>query len=149
MLAELKKLMPFNDLIAVSYYPFFMPGADRLKALDWMLEQFDSLKKPYAMVETNDAAERLVFPRSKIVIAGTPAKQKAYYEKLLGLAQKREFVFVISFIHQDYDALWERIKATAPELFIAWRDCGLLDEAGKPRPAYQVWKSYFDLPLKN
>jgi hypothetical protein len=29
-----------------------------------------------------------------------------------------------------YDRLWDTIQATAPELFIAWRDCGLLDELG-------------------
>jgi hypothetical protein len=148
MLAEFQKLMPFNDLIAVSYYPFFMPEADRLKALDWLTESFDAFKKPYAMAETNDAAERLQFPKSKIVIDGSAEKQRAYYETLLKLAQKKRFVFVISFIHQDYDALWEKIKDTSPELFIAWRDCGLLDENGQPRRAREVWKQYFAMPLE-
>ena len=55
---------------------------------------------------------------------------------------------MISFIHQDYDALWEKIKAGAPELFMAWRDCGLLDQDGKARPAYHLWKSYFDAPYE-
>ena len=86
-------------------------------------------------------------PQAKVVIEGTPEKQVVFYRRLLALAQKRDFVFVISFVHQDYDALWEKIKATAPELFMAWRDCGLLDENGKPRPAYKVWKEYFSLPL--
>ena len=72
----------------------------------------------------------------------------AYYRRLLELAQKRDFVFVISFIHQDYDSLWEKIKSDAPELFKAWRDCGLLDENGNPRRVYQVWKDYFDLPMR-
>ena len=110
--------------------------------------QFDSFKKPYAMVETNDAAERLPLPQAKVVIEGTPEKQAAYYRKLLAMAQDRDFVFVISFVHQDYDALWDKIKSNAPELFMAWRDCGLLDESGKARPAYRVWKNYFDLPLR-
>ena len=101
------------------------------------------------MDETNDLAERLPFPTSKhIVLEGTPAKQRAYYERLLALAQEKQLVFVISFIHQDYDALWEKIKNGAPELFIAWRDCGVLDENGRARPAYQVWKDVFDLPLQ-
>jgi hypothetical protein len=30
----------------------------------------------------------------------------------LALAQRRDFTFVVSFVHQDYDALWDRIKAT-------------------------------------
>jgi hypothetical protein len=99
------------------------------------------------MVETNDAAERLPLPQAKVVIEGTPDKQAAYYRRLLTLAQRHKFAFVISFVHQDYDALWEKIKGSAPELFMAWRDCGLLDQNGQPRPAREVWKDYFDLPL--
>lgn len=149
MLEEFQGLMPYNDLVAVSYYPFFVEDHNRLAALDWMMEQFDAFKKPYAMVETNDAAERLPLPKAKVVIEGTPEKQGAYYRKLLALAQKRNFAFVISFIHQDYDALWEKIKSFSPELFMAWRDCGLLDENGKPRPAFRIWKAYFGLPRKD
>ena len=149
MLEAFQKLMPHNDLVAVSYYPFFVPERDRLAALDWMTGQFDSFKKPYAMVETNDAAERLPLPKAKVVIAGTPEKQAAYYRRLLALAQEREFAFVISFIHQDYDALWKKIENVSPELFIAWRDCGLLDENGRPRPACAVWQQYFRLPRKD
>lgn len=149
MLEELQKLMPYNDLVAVSYYPFFVPDKDRLAALDWMTGQFDPFKKPYAIVETNDAAERLPLPKAGVVIAGTPEKQAAYYRKLLALAQARDFVFVISFIHQDYDALWKKIESFSPELFMAWRDCGLLDEHGNSRPAYAVWKEYFRLQKRD
>jgi uncharacterized protein (TIGR03067 family) len=148
MLADWKKLMPHNDLVAVSYYPFMVVDKDRLAALDWMTREFDTFEKPYAIVETNDAAERLPLPQAKVVIEGSAEKQEAYYHTLLALAQERDFEFVISFIHQDYDALWQKIKGYAPEAFIAWRDCGLLDENGAARPAYQVWKDYFSLPLE-
>jgi hypothetical protein len=33
--------------------------ADRLSALDWLMDNFDQFGKPHATVETNDAAERL------------------------------------------------------------------------------------------
>ena len=56
--------------------------------------------------------------------------------------------FVISFLYRDYDALWERIKATAPEAFVAWRDCGLLDESGTRRPAYEIWHRSFATPYQ-
>ncbi len=52
------------------------------------------------------------------------------------------------FIHRDYDALWDKIKATAPEVFMAWRDCGLVDEQGNPRPAYAIWRRYFERPSR-
>ena len=56
------------------------------------------------MVETNDTAERLQFPKSKLVLNGTPEKQAAYVRTLLALADRRRFRFVVLFIHQDYDA---------------------------------------------
>lgn len=148
MLAAWKELMPCNDLVAVSYYPF-LAGEPAEKALAWLTEKFDPFEKPYAMVETNDAGDRLVFPQSKYVIPGTPQKQAAYMRTLLSLAEQRRFEFVVLFIHRDYDALWDKIKATAPELFIAWRDCGLLDEQGNARPAYAVWREYFEKPLSH
>ncbi|HEX7899513.1 MAG TPA: hypothetical protein VF950_17225 [Planctomycetota bacterium] len=147
MLDGLKALMPHNDQIAVSYYPFFVGGAEALGALDWLVREFDGLKKPYAFVETNEAAERLPLPQAGVVIEGSAEKQRVYTERLLALAQERRFDFVVCFIHRDYDALWEKIKAVSPELFMAWRDCGLVDEAGKPRPAYHVWRKYFEVPL--
>jgi pimeloyl-ACP methyl ester carboxylesterase len=109
---------------------------------------FGGFGKPFAMVETNDAAERLPLPGLKVVIEGSPSRQLAYHQKLLVLAQEQKFRFVISFIHQDYDALWEKIKGSSPELFMAWRDCGLLDERGRPRPALETWKGYFTLELE-
>src|SRR6185503_16831155 len=114
MLKVCQQLMPFNDLVAISFYPFFI-GDPPDTAFKWLKENFDSFEKPYAMVETNEAAERLEFPKSKIVINGSPEKQAAYTRTLLELAQKAHFRFVVFFIHQDYDALWDTIKATAPE----------------------------------
>ena len=133
MLEEFQKLMPFNDLVAISYYPFFVSEKERLAALDWAVAQFDSFKKPFAMVETNDLAERLPFPKSKnIVLQGTPANQKVYYEKLLELAQEKQFAFVISFVHQDYDVLWEKSKTTPRNSSLPGVTAGCSTRMGKP-----------------
>jgi hypothetical protein len=146
MLKVCQELMPFNDCVAISFYPFFIgetPGA----AFQWLLESFDSFGKPYAIVETNDTAERTEFPKSKMVLNGSPEKQTAYVRALLELAERRRFRFVVLFIHRDYDRLWETIKGTAPEFFIAWRDCGLVDEAGRARPSYGVWREFLRRPF--
>jgi hypothetical protein len=148
MLSAYQQLMPYNDLVAVSFYPFIAGGTTEIgAALGWMTGNFDKFRKPYAVVETGEAAERLVFPKSGQVIHGTPAKQAAYYKELLALAQARRFAFVITFVHRDYDPLWDKIKDSAPEAFMAWRDCGLLDEKGAPRPAYELWQKYFRMPI--
>lgn len=104
-----KALMPYTDLVGVSYYPFFVADADRLAAPDWMTGEFGGFDKPLVVVGTNDAAERLPLPSAKVVIEGTPEKQEAYYRTLLGLGRRRRFAFVVGFVHQDYDALWDRI----------------------------------------
>ena len=139
MLKACQELMPFNDCVAISFYPFFIRDTPDA-AFRWLTDNFDSFAKPYAMAETNDTAERTEMPKMKVTLSGTPEKQAAYIRTLLELAERRRFQFVVLFIHQDYDPLWDAIKGTAPELFMAWRDCGLLDERGHARPAYAVWR---------
>jgi hypothetical protein len=148
MLAAYRQITPQNDLVAVSFYPFIRGGTtDYAGCLAWLERSFGGEGKPYAIVETGEAADRLRLPRTGQIIEGTPEKQAAYYEVLLAFAGAHETRFVISFLHRDYDALWERIKAGAPEAFLVWRDCGLLDEEGKARPAVRIWQRHLALRL--
>lgn len=158
MLSAFAEIMPYNDLVAVSFCPFnlvavsfcpFIRGGttDIEGCLWWLTDHFDGYKKPYAFEEVGEPAERLRFPGSGQVINGTPEKQAAYYQTLLAFAQGHDVRFVISFLHRDYDALWEKINGSSFEAFMAWRDCGLLDQDGKPHPAYTVWKRFLDIPL--
>jgi hypothetical protein len=152
MLVAYKELMKYGDLVAVSFYPFMAGVATPAQvdnALAWLTANFDALHKPYAVAETGDAAEKLTFKMGAqdITIPGSPEVQATYYEKLLALAQARKFQFVITFLYRDYDALWEKIKDSSPSFFIAWRDCGLVDEKGNKRPAYLVWRKFFDMPV--
>jgi len=148
MFTAFGEIMPFNDHVAVSFYPFIRGGTTDIDGcLRWLTEHFDGYKKPYAFVEVGEPAERLRLPSSGQIIDGTPQQQAAFYETLLAFARDHEVRFVISFLHRDYDALWEKIKGSSPEAFMAWRDCGLLDQDGKARPAYTVWKRYFEVRL--
>ena len=74
MLKACQDLMPFNDFVAISFYPF-LTGETVDASFKWLEESFDSFGKPYAMVETNDTAERTEFPKSKIILNGNPEKQ--------------------------------------------------------------------------
>jgi hypothetical protein len=148
MLKAFAEIMPYNDFVAVSFYPFIHAGTTDIDGcLKWLTDHFDHYKKPYAFVEVGEPAERLRLPGSAQTIDGTPQKQAAFFQTLLTFAREHDVRFVISFIHRDYDALWEKIKASAPEVFMAWRDCGLLDQDGKARPAYAEWKRFFLMPL--
>ncbi len=148
MLTAFVEIMPYSDFVAVSFYPFIRGATTDIDGcLRWLTDHFDGYKKPYAFVEVGEPAERLRLPSNGQSIDGTPQKQAAFYEFLLTFAHDHDVRFVISFLHRDYDALWEKIKGTTPEAFMAWRDCGLLDQDGKARSAYLVWKRYFGLPL--
>jgi hypothetical protein len=148
-IAALDEIMGQCDLVAVSFYPFIAGGTTEIEGdFQWLFDHYDKYDKPYAVVETGEAADKLEFPATGQIIYGTPQKQADYYKVLLAVAQKKDFEFVISFLHRDYDEMWEKIKAFSPEAFMAWRDCGLLDENGIPRPAYKIWKEYFDIPLQ-
>jgi hypothetical protein len=145
-----EEIMPQSDLVAISFYPFIAGGTTEInKSLKWMTDRFDKYGKRYAVVETGEAAERLKFPGTGQVVNGTEGKQAAYYRELLATAERRRFEFVISFLHRDYDAMWEKIKSFSPEVFMAWRDCGLVDEAGEKRESYHIWKQYFDMRLED
>lgn len=140
--------MPYNDFVAVSFYPFIRGGTTDIEScLRWLTDHFDRYKKPYAFVEVGEPAERLKLPSSSQIIDGTPQKQAAFYETLLAFVGDHDVRFVICLIHRDYDALWEKIKGSTTEAFMVWRDCGLVDGDGRPRLAYPVWKKYFETPL--
>ena len=72
---------------------------------------------------------------------GSLALQKAYFEKVLALAEARRFKFVIAWFYHDPIAV-ERY------FWAPWQNCGFVDKSGATRPAYAVWQKYFQMPLR-
>ncbi len=143
-----EKIKPFlerGDVAALSFHPFMAGIVDDAEApLAW-IKTFTT--KPIAIAETTFLAETLTLETFKLTLPGDPARQRRYYETLLAHATRDKYLFVVSFLYRDYDALWEKIKPVVPEFFKAWRDCGLLDGNGAPRPALEVWRTYLRMPL--
>ncbi len=138
----MKAFLPENDLLGVSYYPFMAGHSERPQEhFDWIRAFTD---KTIAITETGYPAEKLTLETYNVTLHGSPEKQQAYFEILLERAQKDQYRFVIAFLYRDYDALWEKIKSFSPEAFKVWKDCGMLDEAGKPRPALNVWNTWYE-----
>jgi len=139
--AKVREFLAQNDFAGISYYPFMQGNMKKPEEpLDWLMG-FTS--KPVAITETGFPAETIRLKTISLTLESDASLQAAFFEKLLERAERDRYLFVTCFLHRDYDALWEKIKATAPEFFIVWKDCGLLDEDGKERPAFQVWKKYF------
>jgi hypothetical protein len=147
MVQALRPLMDSNDMLAISFYPFFKHlSGDVDDAFAYLAREFDGLRKPYAVAETGESAARIAFKAdgAEVVLDGSSEAQLSYYRKLLAFAEAKRLRFVISYMYKDYDALWNRIKQSSPGWFEAWRACGFLDANGTKRPAYEVWKAYLD-----
>jgi hypothetical protein len=152
MVQAVQPLMDSNDMVAISFYPFFKHlSGDVDDAFAWLARNFDGFHKPYAVAETGESAARIAFMADgkEMVLNGSPEAELSYWRKLLAFAEAKRFRFVIAFEYKDYDALWSRIKASSPAWFEAWRACGFLDANGTKRPAYAVWKDYFDRPVQS
>lgn len=143
---EIKEFLQNCDIAGISFYPF-MAGYDETptELFDWLKEFTD---KPIAITETGYLAETLQLETYNLTIESNAQKQKVFVENLLQRAQKDDYEFVIHFLYRDYDALWEKIESFAPEAFKVWRDCGLYDEAGTPRPAMEVWEEYREVGME-
>jgi len=149
-LTAVKGLMPYNDLIGISFYPFFGNLSDQVDAaFSFLTTQFDGFAKPYALTETGEAAEELTveLDGKPWVIRGSPAYQLSYYQKLFALAQSHHTEFIISFLYKDYDRLWTKIAAHTPAVFQSWQNNGFFDRNGVGRPAYQLWRKFFEMRL--
>jgi len=144
--AEIKQLLEYSDILGVSYYPFMAGQSEKpIETLDW-IRKFTA--KPLAITETGFPAEDIVLKSYNMTIKGSPEMQETYFKTLLGRGNQDGYLFVIDFLYRDYDALFKTISAQLEkrdltmDIFLVWRDCGLVDENGVKRPAFDVWKSY-------
>ena len=142
--SKVKEFLMEVDLVGVSFYPFIKTLGDSerpIEAFDWIRKFVGD--KPIAITETGFPAEPTRLEDFKVNLPGSLQGQARYIETLLSTACSEQYIFVIAFLYRDYDALWEKIKVSmSGDWAAAWRDCGLVDETGKTRPAYEVWNRY-------
>ncbi|MEX2379225.1 MAG: hypothetical protein WD530_00660 [Vicingaceae bacterium] len=127
------------DFAAISFYPFFkgLINSDQFQlAFDFLHQQ---TQLPIGFVETTHLAEDLIVPGLSLNIPSTEVEQNQYLESLLINAYRQDYEFVIWWAHRDYDELWQTFPPELKDLGSLWRDTGILDEKGDPRPAYETW----------
>lgn len=142
--AALDAVLAFSDYYAVSLYPFLTAYF----ASDFPADMFDRIfalsNKPAAIAETGMLAEDMtVF---SIPFEGSPGKQDGYMRSMLEAADDYDLSFVNWFVLQDYDRLCDFFGGCFGTDTL-WRDTGVYDGDGVPRPSYDTWKSYLERPL--
>jgi hypothetical protein len=147
--AAIAQLLPYTDYIAVSTYPFTRHADPADIPADWFSQLADlAPEKPFAVAETGFIAERLVIDAMGVDIPGTAEWQNEYLEFLTSECQRLDARFAVWFVPRDYDELWEFWEPFDPPQWIKlWKDTGLLDGAGDPRPSLGTWDALRALPV--
>ncbi len=147
LLRAAKDLLKQSDRIGVSFYPFFGGHAGRIdEALAWLVRSFADVDKPFAFCEMGQTAEPLRLAMFGVTFDGSPQLQADVLASVIGFADQHPTEFLVWLVPRDYDALWDRIRGGVPEVVKVFKDCGLLDEAGQPRPAYRIWSMHLQRP---
>jgi hypothetical protein len=143
-----ESILPFTDYIAISTYPFgnFEDPGDIPS--HWFSRLYElAPEKPVAVAETSFPAQDLYLETYDRTIKGDEEGQLEYLELLLNGMSVLDFRFITWFVIRDYDKLWELMaQRGADEIFKSWRDTGLVDEKGDPRPALGYWDKWLSLP---
>ncbi len=131
------------DFAAISFYPFlenFQTEAEIQAAFDFLHTQ---TSKPIAFVETGSISEDLNLPTFGISITGTRCGQQDYLGVLMKNAKENNYLFITWWAFADYDKLYATFPPEAQLLGSVWLNTGLIDENGKAKPAYYLWRDIF------
>jgi hypothetical protein len=83
-----------------------------------------------------------------IIAAETPQRQQQYIRRLINEMDRWDGRFMTIFFTRDYDDFWETDFQYYPDaqLIRTWRDTGLHDGLGNPRPASDTWLEALERP---
>lgn len=144
-LAALDALLMHSDYYAVSLYPFITAYFASAFPADMFDRIFALSSKPAVIAETGMIAEDMnVF---MIDFEGTQGKQDGYMQSMLAAADEHGLLFVNWFVLQDYDLLCSFFGGCAGTDRL-WRDAGVYDGGGNPRPSHATWKSWLERPRR-
>ena len=139
--ALLSDLLLHSDYYAISLYPFLTAYFASDFPTDMFAEIFALSDKPTVIAETGMLAEDMT--AYAISFEGNINKQNDYMASMLAAANDNELLFVNWFVLQDYDRLCVYFGGCSDDEGL-WRDTGVYDGDGNPRPSYATWKSYLD-----
>ena len=138
------QLLQRSDYYALSFYPHLTGHLGNPYPENTFDELFSISTKPLIIAETGYTAEIFSMDNGNgmITIQTDPLKQKLFLDDLLAASEDWNAEFIIYFTVRDYDQLWRQIGSPT-DINIAWRDAGLYDEAGNPRPALNSWREWY------
>jgi hypothetical protein len=138
-MSALDDLMPTSDFFAISLYPY-MSAYLTERIPDDMFGELKRLDhgKPMAIAESGYPAKEFSIAAGKLVFRGSEEKQADWIRRLLEAADRYRFRFAVNFVIRDYEPLFEKLGKQ--DLHAIWKNTGLYDAEGKPRPSLNLWR---------
>ncbi len=147
-----RQLLRYSDWIAVSVYPHLLladgEDADPSRLSGDLLSQVAELdpEKPFAVAEVGFMAQDMEMATFNVRMHGTKEWQEKYLAMLLDQCHALDAELLIWFVMQDYDRVFDlMIEFGIEDWIAAWRDTGLIDEAGAARPSLALWDAWLGL----
>ena len=156
----LADVLPVTDFIGLSLYPHYGKyNASTMPAsmFDSLMPLLEATGKPIVIAETGWPAES--YTVLDVPFFSDPEKQDRYYKLLFYEIEKSraDFKFVINFAPRDSDLGWQRLLAASQqdpptvspqfvEFYKYFRDIGIYDGDGNPRPVTTTWRERLALP---
>ncbi len=135
------QLLEMSDYYAISFYPPRTAYQDNPLPVASFEELFSLSTKPIIIAETGFSAKSVSVPtdHGSYFVSTNPVKQKLFVDALLSASGKWKAEFVIWFMLRDVEG---GVDAVSSLPNIAWKDSGLYDEDGNPRPALNSWREW-------
>ncbi len=140
---EVKKLMQYSDLAALSTYRY---GLNHNPPTETYFAEAKSLGKPIAIAEMGGISRDVtVF---SYALKATEEDQEKFVSFMLKKAAENKFPFVVNFVAIDYEKFAAKLPKESQEVAKVWMYTGLQKSNGQTKPALGVWDAYRALPKK-
>jgi hypothetical protein len=135
-------VLPYSDYYGLSLYPYMSAYMTTQIPPTMYADLLALSNKPVVIAETGYPAQTFSIMDGTLTFESDADRQHTFITGLLEAADQYEFEFIVWYTIRDYDQLWEYFNTSMPDLSdlaAIWRDTGLYDENGEPRPALGAW----------
>lgn len=145
---QIRELMPYNDLMALSAYPYgwAYPGGALKPVPESFFDVARTFGKPIAIAETGEPSHD--FSAHGQSYHFTEADQAQYVDLLLRKANEYKMVFVVNWAPIDFDRLQAKLPEPAKEFASFWVYTGLQRSDGTPKSALRSWDRILERPRR-
>jgi hypothetical protein len=141
---EVAELMRYSDLFAMSVYPHM--SVDVRGPLPANFFDFARhFNKPIGVSDSGMTSRSVLLKSYGVELKGSDTAQAQFTRMLLATAARDHYRFVVNFATTDSDQLAAKLRPPLDDLARIWAFTGLQSSDQMPKPALEIWDSYWKM----